>query len=39
MHPEMFLTQRGKGIMRRFTEDWSQKNTYLPLIVIYISVR
>uniref|UniRef100_A0A182M348 Uncharacterized protein n=1 Tax=Anopheles culicifacies TaxID=139723 RepID=A0A182M348_9DIPT len=32
LHPEMFLTQRGKGIMRRSTEDWLQKNTYLPYI-------
>ncbi|KFB44773.1 AGAP002119-PD-like protein [Anopheles sinensis] len=38
MHPEMFLTQRGKGIMRRSTEDWLQKNTYLPYIVISIRV-
>uniref|UniRef100_A0A182T2S1 Uncharacterized protein n=1 Tax=Anopheles maculatus TaxID=74869 RepID=A0A182T2S1_9DIPT len=28
----MFLTQRGKGIMRRSTEDWLQKNIYLPYI-------
>lgn len=39
MHPEMFLTQRGSGTTRRSMEDWLQKNTYLPFIVIYISVR
>ncbi|EDS34335.1 Dual specificity tyrosine-phosphorylation-regulated kinase [Culex quinquefasciatus] len=32
MHPEMFLTQRGSGTTRRSTEDWLQKNTYLPFI-------